>query len=147
MSARKLPELIRRERALKKVVTKYQGRPIDFTDVDCIRMVRTLLVAMGNRPPKLPRYRSRAQAIRALKQAGFANVTELLDSLLVRIPPARMRPGDIAVMLDEDGIGAAVANVGNGKVFGWMEGGAPASAITAHRVECAWSTMPGARGG
>ncbi|MFN3388480.1 MAG: DUF6950 family protein [Allosphingosinicella sp.] len=133
--------LLRRHAALEKLVRKYRGKPCDFESADCIRMIRALLVSLGHRPPKLPRYRSRAGAIRALRRAGFDNVEQLLDSLLLtRIPPAAMLPGDIAVMDDEDGIGAAVVLIDH-KVMGWHQDHAECVMIIPHQLRAAWRVL------
>ncbi|HEY0116293.1 MAG TPA: hypothetical protein VGB54_11265 [Allosphingosinicella sp.] len=137
-SKRKAPELIRRQRALAYLIAKYKGRACDFVGADCIRMSRTHLIKMGRTAPALPRYRSLAGALRALKDAGFENLTELFDSLLERIPAAAMLPGDLAVMTDGEGIGAAVVNIGNGKVLGWHQDAPEIVIIVAHRIDAAW---------
>lgn len=134
------PELVRRQRALAYAVEKYRGRAADFRSADCVRMARTLLVRRGHRPPALPRYASQAGALRALKQAGFDDLTALFDSVLPRIAPAAMLSGDIGVMAAPGGIGAAVLYVGNGRVFGWHEDAAEAVMMDAERIDAAWRT-------
>lgn len=132
------PELIRRQTALAYVLNKYKGSPCDFATADCVRMTRTMLVKMGRKPPAMPDYRNISGARNALKAAGFDNLTGLFDSLLERVPPAAMLPGDIAVMPDEHGLGAAVIAVGNGRVIGWHEDGAEAVIIQPHQIDAAW---------
>lgn len=133
-------ELLRRNAAVGFVAEKYRGKVCDFRTADCVRMARTLLVKMGHKPPKLPRYSSLAGAKQALRSRGWANVTEMLDAVLPgrRIAPAWMRPGDLAVMLDEHGLGSVHVYLGGGKVLGWSEGGGEAVVIVAHRIEAAW---------
>jgi len=134
-----VPELVRRQRALAFVMEKYKGKPCDFVEADCVRMARTLLVKMGRRGlPKMPRYSDLPGARRALKAAGFKNLTELFDSLLERIPPATMLPGDLALLADDAGMGAAAVNYGNGKLLGWHEDAEEAVVMTAHRIDAAW---------
>jgi len=118
---KRVPESIRRERALTFVAAKYKGRRCDFARADCIRMARSLLVKLGRRPPPLPRYSSGLGARKALKAAGHASVTGLLDSMLRRIPPAMMRLGDLAAVPGKDGIEAVFAYAGGNKYFGWSE--------------------------
>lgn len=114
-------DLIRRQRALQKTVNKYQGKALDWKAFDCVRMVRSHLVAMGHRGlPKLPRYSSPIGAKRALKEAGFESLQDMLGKVLVEIPPASMLPGDIALMEGHGTFDAITISVGR-KVMGWHE--------------------------
>lgn len=115
-----LPDLLRRQRALDKVVAKYRNRRLDFRTADCIRMARTHLVALGHRPPVLPRYSNGKGALRALRQAGFDSIEQLLDSLLPKIPAARALPGDFILLEGEpdDHLDAVTISMGR-KVMGW----------------------------
>lgn len=111
-------DLLRRQAATNATLTKYRGRPLDFTTADCIRMIRFHLLQMGHKPPPLPRYRSATGARRALLKVG--GMVALFDSLLPRIPYSRMLDGDIAVMAGTDGLEAGVIRAGH-KVIGWHE--------------------------
>lgn len=114
-------DLLRRHAALAKVQAKYDGRPIDFQTVDCLRMLRSHLVAMGHKHvPKLPSYRSAAEARRALKAVGHDSLESLLDSLLPRIVPAMRLPGDVVLFAGTRGLDAVTLCVGH-KVWGWSE--------------------------
>lgn len=107
---------------MEKVHRKYRGRALDFRDADCIRMVRTYLVALGHRPPKLPKYGSLMGAKRALKTAGFDTVEALLDSILPRRPaPAFRQFGDLVLMAGDQGLDSVTICIGH-KVMGWWEG-------------------------
>jgi hypothetical protein len=76
--------------------------------------------ALGHRPPTVPRFRSALTARRALSAAGFDTLEQLLDSLLPRIAPAAMWPGDLALLAGEPPFDAIVIAAG-GKVLGWHE--------------------------
>jgi hypothetical protein len=137
--SRRRPELIRRHAAVEKVVRKYQGKPCDFREADCIRMARTLLIALGHRPPKLPAYSSLLGARKALKAKGFDTVEALLDSLLPRIPMARLLPGDLLVVPGEDdGIDAVWMALGVNRAFGWHADAEGAVAIEPRQVKAAF---------
>lgn len=115
----KRPDLLRRQAAVAKTMAKYDGRPFDWRRRDCLRMVRSHLVAMGQRGlPKVPRYSTAKGALQALQATGHQDLAGLLDSLLPRIAPAAMLPGDVAVMEGESGLDAVVICVG-AKVWGW----------------------------
>lgn len=114
-------DLLRRQAATEKTVAKYRKRPLDFVDADCIRMLRSHLVAMGHRGlPHLPRYSSAAGGLRALRKAGFDDLEKLLDSLLPRIVPAAMLPGDVALMEGDGELDAVTICLGH-KLYGWHE--------------------------
>src|SRR3546814_1528003 len=61
---------------------------------------------MGQKPPTLPRIRSALAAKKALKERGWASVSDMLDSILVRIPPAMMQLGDVATVEGDQGLDA-----------------------------------------
>lgn len=114
-------DLIRRQRALEKTLAKYGGKPFQWGTADCIAMARSHLVAMGHRRlPKLPRYRSAAEARTALKAQGHDSITSLLDRLLPRIVPAQALPGDFVLMQGDHGLGSVNISLGH-KLAGWHE--------------------------
>lgn len=120
-----LPELERRRVALEKTMAKYKAKPFAWGKSDCATLLRSHLVAMGHRKvPKLPAYDSALGAKRALGELGFETMEQLLDSLLPRIAPAMMLPGDIAVTGGPEGspLDAVVIGVGF-KVYGFHEDG------------------------
>lgn len=134
----KKPDLLRRQQALEKTLTKYRRRAVDWKEVDCVRMLRSHLVAMGHRKvPKVPAYDSAAGAKRALKQAGFNSVEELLDSLLPRIPSASSLPGDVVLMEGEHGFDAVMLSVGQ-KVVGWHQDVTSMATIIPRQIKGAW---------
>jgi hypothetical protein len=138
---RKTPELIRRQQVLAYLVAKYRGAACDFRTADCVRMARTLLIRMGHKGvPKLPRYRSLTGAKRALAARGWKTTADMLDAVLPgrRIPPAMMLPGDLAVVGDEQGLGAIWVRVDNGRMMGWHEGAEEAVMIAPAHLELAW---------
>jgi len=131
-------DLLRRQRALQKTLAKYRGKPFAWGRADCLRMVRSHLVAMRRRGlPKVPRYRSVLGAKRALKATGHANLEGLLDSLLPRIAPAEMLPGDVALMGGDEHFDAITISVGR-KVFGFHQDAEGAVVMTPHEIKAAW---------
>lgn len=120
----KVPDVVRRERALMKTMERFQGRAFKLGKFDCVLMVRAHLVAMGHkRLPRAPDYRDVRGAMEALKKLGAKTVAELMDKHLTRIPPATMLPGDIALVEAEQGeaawqAGTVVISVGR-KWLAW----------------------------
>jgi hypothetical protein len=126
-----MSDLIRRARALDAAKRKYGKRAFSWRNaVSCVHLARSHLVRMGHRPPPLPRIRSLVGARRALAERGWADVTEMLDAQpgLLRIAPAEMLPGDLAVLASEDAIGAIFVCAGPHKLIGWRED-APAMVV------------------
>lgn len=145
MTAR-TPELLRRNRAVLAVQKRFAGAACDFAAADCIRAVRMLLVKMGHRGlPQLPRYRDAAGARRALGARGFDSVAGLLDSLLPRVAPARLRQGDVIAVAGAHGLEACFIFVGGDKFMGWhaVNDFAEPVAMTPNPGEiiAAWSVM------
>ncbi|MGZ8286146.1 MAG: DUF6950 family protein [Allosphingosinicella sp.] len=112
--------LLRRRAAIEAMRARYGNQRFDWAEADCWRMVRFHLRQLGHRPPATPRYNTALGAKRALKAKGFDSMAEALDSLLPRIAPAAMLPGDIAAVEGTEGLDALVIGVGH-KVFGWHE--------------------------
>src|SRR3546814_2814098 len=85
----KLPEPVRRKEATQAALDKFKGLPFDWSEGrHCVRLAHFHLRQMGRKPPTLPRIRSALAAKKALKERGWASVSDMLDSILVRIPPA-----------------------------------------------------------
>lgn len=120
--ARKLKPLIRRKRALDKVMDRYRHLPFSWKDNrTCIHMLATHLRAMGHKVPKVPKIDGPVAAKRELKKRGFASVEAMLDVLLERIPVAAMLPGDVSVLPGDDALGAVVISLGS-TAIGYAEG-------------------------
>lgn len=122
-----LPELERRREATQATQDKFFGQAFDWAEGrHCVAMAHFHLRQMGWRAPKLPtlpRVRSALGARRALKAHGFETVAELLDSFLVRVPPAAMWVGDIAVTPGDDGLEAILIRTAPHKLLGWLPDG------------------------
>lgn len=130
VALRKKPDLVRRQHALEKTRDKFAGRVIDLGVTDCLILARSHLKAMGHKNLPVPgKYRTPAQAAKRLKEvcaqvkADGVGIAPLFDALLVRIAPAFMLPGDIAMVEQEEGslgvnFGSVVVSVGV-KFWGW----------------------------
>lgn len=122
--AKRVPDLIRRERALNATMDQFGGKAFDLGSADCAKLVRFHLAKMGHRGlPEPPDYSSPIGATKALKAVGFDSLEALFDSLLPRIAPAFMLPGDIGLVKAEKGAaawrsGTVVISVGR-KFLGW----------------------------
>lgn len=119
-----VPDLIRRQRAIAATMAKFAGTKMVLGTSDCVQLVRFHLVEMGHKGlPDATGYSSPAGVTKTLKALGFANLEGLFDSLLPRIPPAFMLPGDIALIQAEKGApawraGTVVISIGR-KFLGW----------------------------
>jgi hypothetical protein len=121
---KRVPDLVRRERALAATMNQFAGKAFDLGASDCVQLVHYHLKQMGHKGlPDPSGYSSPVGVGKKLKTLGFANLEELFDSLLPRIAPAFMLPGDIALVKSEKGApawrsGTVVISVGR-KFLGW----------------------------
>lgn len=131
-------ELLRREIATTATLEKYRDAEFSWLNgKTCLHLCRFHLRKMGHRPPPLPRIRSAIGARRALDANGWADVGEMMDSLLPRIAPAQMLLGDIAMLKSEDGFGALVVSLG-AKVMGWHDDAPGLTALEVLEFAGAW---------
>ena len=119
-----MPDLVRRQMATQATMNKYRKCVWDWkAGVTCIHMARFHLRKMGHRPAPMPRVRSLVGAMRALAERECETVAQLLDTQpgLVRINPAQMLLGDLAVVPGTEGLGAVLICAGPQKLIGWHE--------------------------
>jgi hypothetical protein len=117
-----IPELVRRKAATEKTLQRYRGKAFDWAKgVTCVHLARAHLRNMGHKPPTIPRFRSALGAKKAMQERGWGSVSDMLDQLLVRIAPAQMVLGDLAVVPGDAGMDAILVCAGPRKVFGWRE--------------------------
>lgn len=119
-----VPDLTRRNRALKATQDKFKLQDFQLGKVDCVQLVRFHLVKMGHQNlPKATGYSSPGGMKKVLQDLGVENLEQLFDKLLPRIAPAAMLPGDIGLVMAEPGApawraGTVVISVGR-KFLGW----------------------------
>jgi hypothetical protein len=140
------PEMVRRVAITQATLDRFKGRPFAWGSADCGQMVAYHLKAMGHRLllSKWGRYRSAIGAAKAMKRAGFADLSAVLESLgLERIPAAAAIAGDVVRLPQEEGAAfeALTIALGNGRVLGFYgdEGATvlqPVMFETAWRVTC-----------
>jgi len=124
--------------ALQKTADKYRDKPFEWGKADCLTMLRSHLVAMGHKKvPALPKYKDAVGAVKALKARKHKSLESLLDSLLPRISPASMLPGDVALMKGKGPLDAITICVGR-KVMGWHESEAGAVMMVPLDIKAAW---------
>jgi hypothetical protein len=117
-------DLLRRQKATAATLAKYRGQAFDWKKgITCVHMARFHLRQMGHKPAELPRMRGAIGARRALDERGWAGVADMLDAQqgLMRIAPAMMLLGDIAVLPADQGFDAIVVCEGGHKMLGWHE--------------------------
>lgn len=120
----RLPELEKRKQATQATLDRYRNKAFDWaTGVTCVHLARYHLRNMGHRPPSLPRFRSAFGARKAMQERGWESVTEMLDTMLPRIPPAKMMLGDLAVVEGSDGMESIVVCTGPLALLGWLPSG------------------------
>lgn len=131
-------EMLRREKATTATLEKYRDAEFSWSkSKTCLHMLRYHLRQMGHKPPTIPRIRSALAARRALKENGWRDLCEMLDTMLPPIPPAALALGDVAVLKSADGMGAAVICLG-GKFMGWHEDAEGLTALEVQEFAGAW---------
>lgn len=113
-------ELERRRLATQATLDRYRGKVFDWsTGITCVHLARYHLKNMGHKPPTMPRFRSALGAKKVLKERGWASVSDMLDTMLVRIAPAQMLLGDLAIVPGQEGLDAILISAGPLKLMGW----------------------------
>jgi hypothetical protein len=128
----------------QSAVDAFDAKPLDFKDADCIRLGVFVMRAMGHKPKGLKglRWSTEMGALKAMKRSGFKTLLDAIDAQgFERIAPARALPGDlVALPCDGPWGGSIMVCVGNGRLFGFLEGRAgvvePKSFVCAWRVPC-----------
>jgi hypothetical protein len=115
-------DLNERAIATQKTLAKYRNVSFNWKGATCIHLFRYHIRNMGYKPVPIPRFQSPVGAKRALASLGANGLIELLDTMLMRITPAQMVVGDVAVLPSSDVFDALVICAGN-KFLGWHEAG------------------------
>lgn len=117
-----MSEMLKRRAVTQATMDHFANKPFDWVDgATCVHLVRKQIVGLGHKPPPMRAFRSALSAKKALAAKGWASVSEMMDSLLERIPPARVILGDVVEMpSDDETFGALAIVVGNGRVMGYL---------------------------
>ena len=113
-------ELERRRIATEKTLGRYAGKVFDWSKgITCVHLARGHMKNMGHKPQTLPRFRSAFGAKKALKANEWESVEAMLDSMLLRIAPAQMLLGDLAMVPGQEGLDCILVSAGPMKMMGW----------------------------
>lgn len=100
---------------LHEVVEARRRVPFSFeSGFDCAIFVADCIAAMTGEDPAADfrgRYSSDIGAMRVIRNAGFANIADLVSSRLDEIAPVRAQVGDVAFIPDESSFGGALGIV------------------------------------
>jgi hypothetical protein len=112
--------------AAQACIDRFSGKAYEPGKRDCAVLAAHLLHQYGIAVPVMKglKYSTETGAVRALKRTGFADLIEAVDALgLERIAPAAAKTGDLVGMPCEGPWGCALTvAVGNGRVFGFLDG-------------------------
>jgi hypothetical protein len=115
-------DIERRTLATIKTQERFADKPFDLSGTGtCIHLVRFHAKAMGRTFPTVPRFRGVHGARRALKEAGYANLIEVMDSQFERIPAAFAYIGDVVAFPGFDEFEAFTIRGDVNKFLGWHE--------------------------
>jgi hypothetical protein len=117
-----MSDILKRREVTQATLDHFATKPFDWrTGATCVHLVRKQLVGMGHKPPPMKAFRSALTAKRALQSKGWANLADMMSSLLTMVPPARAIIGDIVEMPSEDDtFGALAVMMGNGRIMGYL---------------------------
>lgn len=114
------------ERAARtaEVAARFRKRFFDWRNRStCIHLARAQARALGHRPPSIPDFRSAIGARTALRSTGHESLEALLDSMFIRVAPAAMWVGDLALVPGDSGFDAIAVSAGDGTLLMYHEGG------------------------
>lgn len=115
-------DYIRRIEAALATKTAFEGKPLDYKSVDCLRIADYCLRQLGHKKPTkgVRKYSSQLGAVRALKASGHANLVEAVNGYgLEPIAPAQAIAGDIIAYAGEEFGGYALGvSIGDNKFLG-----------------------------
>ncbi len=127
-------------KAAQACIDRFNGKAYEPGKRDCAILAAHLLHQYGVAVPVMKglRYSTEAGAVRALKRTGCRDIMEAVDRIgLERIAPAAARTGDLVGLPCEGPWGCALTvAVGNGRVFGFLDG--RAQVVQPHAFVTAW---------
>lgn len=117
-----MSDLLKRRDTTQATLDHFASRPFDWrAGATCVHLVRKQLVGMGHKPPPVKAFRSALMAKRALQSKGWANLAQMMNSLVTPIAPSRAILGDIVEMpSDDETFGALAVVMGNGRIMGYL---------------------------
>jgi hypothetical protein len=123
-------ELERRNAATIKTQERFMGKPFDLSAAaTCMHMIRYHAKNMDRSFITIPRFRGVHGARRALTDAGYTSLVDLMDFYFERIPPAFMMVGDVMALPGFDEFEALVIRGSVRKYLGWHEDAAGCTVI------------------
>lgn len=134
-------DLNKRIEVLDAIVSRYDGKPFELGDNDCVHMIAYGLNKYGLKKGivKYGSYSTEAGARRALRKAGFSSLIEAVrgQGFWELDAPAMAWPGDIIAMQGVDSDDVALAwMASNGRAFGFLNG--VAQFLQPLAIEAAW---------
>jgi hypothetical protein len=112
--------------AAQACIDRFGGKTYEPGKRDCAILAAHLLHQYGIAVPVMKgmQYSTEAGAIKALKRTGCRDIIAVVDALgLQRIAPASARTGDLVGLPCDGPWGCALTvAVGNGRVFGFLDG-------------------------
>jgi len=125
---RKRTEIERRVDATNATKSQFEGKAFSLRrQRDCGRMIAYHMRQLGRPLPisAAGSWTNAEEARKALARLGVANIPELLDKNLERIPFATIKVGDVIQLEAEPGVladvGALAIWIGNGTAFAYHE--------------------------
>ncbi|MGL5166629.1 MAG: DUF6950 family protein [Afipia sp.] len=124
---------------LEAAIDDIRRTPFEWGDHDCGPALagRVVLALTGEdvAAPYRGKYRTASEAVRLIRDAGFADLADLAASIAPEIHPSRARIGDIAAFKMDSALGSALGVVNGERVLVIRpEGIGTMSLLQAHRA-------------
>jgi hypothetical protein len=141
---KRLPPLVRRQRAVAATQARFQGKVFAWGSVDCAKMVAFHLKQLGHKVQlsKAGQYKTALSAKAALKRLGFDDLPTAMDGQgFERIAPAFALIGDVVSFASDHEIGALGIVVGNGNMMAFHESHEHPVIMTMNQIDSAWRVL------
>jgi hypothetical protein len=141
--------MVIRQQAVEACIERFNGKPMKWGTVDCARIVSHNLRHLGVSTSLLKglTYSSEHAALKAMRSLGvegLGGAMDLVGDRVFRIPPAAAVQGDVIGMATDGDVWdmALTVAVGNGRVFGILNGEAVVMQPDLTQSVAAWKCNP-----
>lgn len=140
---KKLPELVRRQRAVENTERRFTDKPFRLGMTDCATLAVFHLRRFGWKPPRFEKYKTEMEAARTLKALNARSLADVLDAMgLQRRAPAEALLGDLYFMPGTGAVGTVTIALGNGAMKGFHEDHSGLVTMRSDMIITAWNVVP-----
>lgn len=112
---------------LEAAIDEIKSKPFSWENNECgTGLVGSIVFAITGEDPAAPyrdKHKDAAGALRTMRKAGFANLGDMVGSMLEEMHISEAKIGDIAAVKSDSAFGYALGVVNGERVFVLMENG------------------------